>query len=79
MVIAVGIVFVETGSHSIPLTFGTTWISTSYSAIELVNSSKENRLPWIPRQQAVDGFSPLTDDLGRNEDEGVQEGFELHP
>jgi len=46
---------------------------------ELVEASKKNRLPRVPREQAVNGFSSLADNLGGDADKRVDERFELHP
>ncbi len=56
-----------------------TSISTSHRCGELVEASKKNRLPRVPREQAVNGFSSLADDLSGDADKRVYERFELHP
>ena len=51
----------------------------SHDCRDLVEASKENRLPRIPREQAVNSFSSLSDNLGGDADKRVDERFELHP
>ena len=54
------------------------WVPRLVGELRRVNEAEECGLPWIPCEQPVDQSASAADDLRRDENEGLEEGSEVH-
>ena len=68
---------VDAPGLAIPVS-GETWSASEWAA-EAIDTAQEDGLPRIPRQQPEDNPATGANDLGRHEQERLEECFEFHP